>query len=192
MARCAEAAVQINVAESQLTPVQSFTYVGMQFDLLAGTVSLPPGWLAKIGPVYTSVLEQNAVPARELYRLYGSMIWMCLVHNRPMCTLAPVLGHWSELSRAGMQLDSSIVVPEHLKQWLQEQFPVLAESISGVQAYDLPRGDTVFPCVKGSSDSSSFGAGYFCGNMVRSWYWKLPELEWHIYSNRSCRLPWIL
>jgi len=72
-------------------------------------------------------------------------------------------------------------LPATLRQWIGEQFMSLSRRVSGVQAYDL-RPDVEYPIVVCSSDSSSFGAGFFVGEFVNSWEWPAAEAAWHIYS----------
>jgi len=180
LARCQRACVQVNLKDSQLTPVQVFDYVGMQFDLSSGSVSVPQSWVDKTSVVVDSVVHSPGITLREVYRVFGCLIWLCLVHNLPMCLLAPALGHWSHLSKSGFDLDATVSLPLPLRQWIGKQFAYLSAKVSDAACYDVQY-DPETPWVVGSSDSSGFGAGFFIGQFVQSWYWKEPELSWPIH-----------
>jgi len=178
---CGCTCVVVNEADSQFTPVQQFDYVGLHVDLAAKTVSVPNSWYEKTAAVVDSVVVSDEAVVRDVYRVFGCLIWMCLVHNLPMCLLSPALRHWSVLSKGDLSLDSTVVLPDSLRQWLQEQFFSLSHRVSGVGTYDLCR-DVDYPIVVCSSDSSSYGAGFFVGEFVNSWEWPAAEAAWHIYS----------
>ena len=106
---------------------------------------------------------------------------MTLIHNLPMCTLSPALRHWSQLSSSSLSLSSPASLPLSLRHWLCDHFAYLSARVSGPGSYkDSGLGNgRVVQC---SSDSSSFGAGFFVGELVNSWEWPVAQAAWHIYS----------
>jgi hypothetical protein len=77
----------LNLKKSELTPVQSFTYLGLAWDSVNQTVALPPDKRADIQETASRILASKRVTSRTLQRFLGKANFACIAvpHGRLMC-----------------------------------------------------------------------------------------------------------
>ena len=73
LALCSRLGFSLNPEKCDLTPAQSFTYLGMAFDTTKWLVKPSPQRLERLSTLLQSLLGQSHAPARQLAALLGQM-----------------------------------------------------------------------------------------------------------------------
>ena len=163
----------INMAKSELTPQQSFIFLGMRFDTVVGTVSPAPKHVQKMNRLYSLARRRPTWTARQVYSLIGYLQFLAPLVHRGRLHLRPIqrwfrarwsqhTGNWSDR----VLLDDSVL--QLLRWW------TLPERFSGVPL--LPREPTLTLC----TDASTAGWGAHLEQAETSGTWSAQQSSEHI------------
>ena len=163
----------INTAKSELTPRQSFTFLGMQFDTVAATVAPAPKHADRMRHLYNLVCRRPTWTARQFYSLLGYLQFLAPLTLRGKMHLRPIqrwfrarwtqhTGRWTDL----IPMDPQI---RQLLHWW-----TLPERFLGVPL--LPPEPTLSLC----TDASTVGWGAHLEQEDISGIWSQPQSQEHI------------
>ena len=164
----------LNEEKSELTPAQSFVFLGMAFDTVSWQVRPAPHRLSRLQTLLQDLLSQQAAPARRLAALLGQMESLsCLI---PLGCL-----HKRDFQRRfrerWCQASQPWDLPIHLAPWFQPSItqwlnqPWLSQGVP----ITLPPHQTEL-----YTDASNLGWGAHSGSLTASGIWPPHMASLHI------------
>ncbi|XP_070196565.1 uncharacterized protein [Littorina saxatilis] len=168
-----ELGFSVNQAKSELTPSQSFTYLGMRFHTVDWSVRPSQRRIDKLQNLVKSLVSQKQAPVRELASVLGQMESMATlvplgrVHKRPFqAALSSVWNPASQGWQVSVQLDSWF--QQTTAQWLE---PWISQ---GVLITPPPPEEDLF------TDASLSGWGAHLSHHTASGTWTSGQALSHI------------
>lgn len=174
----------VEVDDDSLEPSESFEALGMEFDLRKKVYRVKPAWAAKREAVWRDILQRSkegSATFREVFELFGGLIWSDYVMCRPLWLRAEALAALRALAKdVEREYDKKVKLPAYAhantEDWIAETIrnPWSAPHtrIRPSQAHEL-----LF------SDASSTGGAWiriFKGQVVDGDAWQHKQ-DLHIY-----------
>ena len=164
----------VNLAKSELTPSQEFSYLGMTFDTVSWVVRPLIKRIHRLQEVLSSLQTQQSVSARMFARLLGiceslgPVVPLAVTRKRPLqrCLLSvwdQSVDSWDTLIPISPAIRQALLPWTDLD-WLLQGVPI-----------SLPS-----PSAEVFTDASLLGWGAHSGSLVAHGTWSLEQSTWHI------------
>ena len=128
--RCSIVGVELNDEEDHGVPLQHFKALGMEFDVTAKPKNrMDPKWVDKSSaPARWDVVLSGVCTVRELYRVFGGVVWQMLCCKGRLCTLRRTLLLISEVAKqieTKAEWDYLVEIPTMVRLELSKQRAVI-------------------------------------------------------------------
>ncbi|KAL8590051.1 hypothetical protein ACOMHN_034282 [Nucella lapillus] len=164
----------LNEEKCDLTPSQTFNFLGMKFNTTTMLVSPAPKRVLRLHELLSGLYRQNSTPVRSLYSLLGTMESLSnlvpLGRSRKRPFQRALRSRWSQ-ARDGwdVHITLGLWLQESTRDWtnssiLQEKVPI-APPLQDLSLY---------------TDASNCGWGAHMGPLHAQGLWNPDQANWHI------------